>query len=140
MKILKVALSLLICSLLGVLVIKLLPKSIDMDLEKIGNGRNAVVFVYDPNLVVSNQQAIELKRAREDMGEQAVFLVARVGDPQSQAFQKRFQARATELLFFNGEGVLIDRDIAVLGAEALSVRLKANTILLDPGQEDEDHD
>jgi len=51
-----------------------MPKPIDRNLEKIGNGQKSVVFVYDPNLVVSNQQATEISKARKLIGEQANFL------------------------------------------------------------------
>ena len=100
-----------------------LPQPIDTDLEKIGNGQGSVVFVYDPNLVVSNQQANEMKRAREIIGEQANFLVVRAGDPTRDDFREQYQARSAELLFFNGDGELVDRQAAVLPAEALIERV-----------------
>jgi len=57
-----------------------IPKPIDTDLEKIGNGQKSVVFVYDPNLVVSNQQATEISKARKLIGEQANFLIVKIKD------------------------------------------------------------
>lgn len=97
----------------------LLPEPIDTNLEKIGNGRNSVVFVYDPNLAVSNQQATEMNRAREMIGEQANFLVVRAGDPTRDDFRNEHQARSVDLLFFSGDGELVDRQRALLDAETL---------------------
>lgn len=97
----------------------LLPEPIDTDLEKIGNGQRSVVFVYDLNLAVSNQQANEINRAREMIGEQANFLVVRAGDPRRDDFRNQYQARSADLLFFNGAGELVDRQRALLNAEAL---------------------
>lgn len=104
---------------LVVAVAAFLPEPIDTDLEKIGNGQRSVVFVYDPNLVVSNQQATEMKRAREMIGEQANFLVVRAGDPTTDEFKQQYQARSADLLFFDGDGELVDRQAAVFDAEAL---------------------
>jgi hypothetical protein len=97
----------------------LLPEPIDTDLEKIGNGRNSVVFVYDPNLAVSNQQANEINRAREIIGDQANFLAFRAGDPRKADFRNQYQASSADLLFFNGDGELVSRQLAPLDAEAL---------------------
>lgn len=96
-----------------------LPKPIDTDLDKIGNGQNSVVFVYDPNLAVSNQQATEINRAREMVGERANFLVFRAGDPRRNEFRDQHQARSADLLFFNGDGELFDRQRAPLDAQTL---------------------
>jgi hypothetical protein len=106
-----------------VLVAAFLPEPIDTDLGKIGNGQRSVVFVYDPNLVVSNQQATEMKRAREMIGEQANFLVVRAGDPTTDDFKQQYQARSADLLFFDGDGELVGRHVAVLPAEALIERV-----------------
>lgn len=106
-----------------IVVSTLMPKPIDMNLEKIGNGQKSVVFVYDPNLVVSNQQAIEINKARKIIGEQANFLIVKAGDPESKSFRKRYHARSSYLLFFNGDGELVDRQVALLNAEELIEKL-----------------
>ena len=97
----------------------LLPEPIDTNLEKIGNGQKSVVFVYDLNLAVSNQQANEINRARKMIGEQVNFLVVRAGDPTRDDFKHEYQTRSADLLFFNGAGELVDRQRALLNAEAL---------------------
>src|SRR6056297_3487744 len=104
---------------LVIVVAMLLPEAIDTNLEKIGNGQKSVVFVYDPNFAVSNQQATEINRAREMIGEQINFLVVRAGDPTRDDFKGEYQTRSAELLFFNSNGELVDRQRALLEAEAL---------------------
>ncbi|NDY96088.1 hypothetical protein [Wenzhouxiangella limi] len=101
----------------------LLPEPIDTNLEKIGNGQRSVVFVYDLNLSVSNQQANEINRAREMIGEQANFLVVKAGDPTRNDFKERYQTRSADLLFFNGDGELVDRQRALMNAETLIEKL-----------------
>ena len=100
-----------------------MPKPIGMNLEKIGNGQKAVVFVYDPGLSISIEQASEMNKARKIIGKQATFLIAKVGNPDGEGIKKRYQAHPPEILFFNGEGELIDRQVALLNAEELARKL-----------------
>lgn len=102
-----------------IVVAAVLPEPIDMKLEKIGNGQKSVVFVYDPNLTVSNQQATEMNRAREIIGQQANFLIVKAGDPTRNDFKEQYQTRPADLLFFNGDGELVDRQVALFNAETL---------------------
>jgi hypothetical protein len=99
--------------------VALTPRPIDMDLTKIGDGRKAIVFIYDPNLVASNQQATEMSNAEALLEGRAVFLIAKVGDPTSAEFRERYEARALDLLLFDESGELINRKIPVMSAEAL---------------------
>lgn len=108
---------------LALIVLSVLPRPIDMDLEKIGNGQQAVVFIYDPNLAVSNQQSVEINNARETIGEAVTFLIAKAGDPTSEGFRNRYQARSAELLFFDSDGKLIDRKVAPVSAGEFIAKL-----------------
>ncbi len=110
---------------LVILIVNFLPKPIDMDLDKIGNGQASVVFVYDPNLAISNQQATEMNSARDIIGEKVTFLILQTGNPKTESFKKYYQARPPELLFFNGGGELIDRKMALVSAEELIENLSA---------------
>jgi hypothetical protein len=101
---------------LGVMI---LPKGFDTDLSRIGAGKPALVFVYDPNLVVSNQQTREMDKAREALGAELHFLVVDIGRPASQAFMQQHQAKATQLLLFAGDGKTLDRGQAMMSAEQL---------------------
>ena len=100
-----------------------IPKPIDTDLEKIGNGQKSVVFVYDPNLLVSNQQATEINKAKTIIGEQANFLIVKIGDPKRERFKNTYRVSSADLLFFNGDGELFDRQVALLNAELLIEKL-----------------
>ncbi len=119
MKILKNKFLWVTLSIVALIVISLsiMPKSIDMDLDKVGNGQNSVVFIYDPGLVVSNQQATEINKARDVLGETVNFLIAKDGDPTTDNFRRRFQARSADVLFFNPDGELIDRQVALVTAD-----------------------
>ncbi len=110
---------LLIIAIIIVFII-VMPKPIDMDLSKIGDGRKAVVFVYDPNLSVSGQQSVEMNQARSLVGDDVIFLIAKIGDPSGDLFMRRYNSRVTDLLFFNANGDLIDREAALLTAQELA--------------------
>ena len=107
--------------LLGVatLMVVVMPRGFDTDLSQIGAGKPVLVFVYDPNLVVSNQQTREMDKARETLGEELQFLVADVGRPASQAFMQQHQARSPQLLLFGRDGMPLDRAQAVMSADQL---------------------
>jgi hypothetical protein len=96
-----------------------LPRGFDTDLGKIGTGRPALVFVYDPNLVVSNQQTRELDALRETLGDALHFLVADIGRPDAQQFMRQHQAGPTQLLLFAPDGSVLGRMQALLTAEQL---------------------
>ena len=104
--------------------IALLPKPIDMDLEKVGKGKKAVVFVYDYGLAISNPQTIEMNKAREMLGDNITFLIAKTGNPEAEKFMRRYNASAPELLFFDGNGKIFDREFAVIKAEEIIEKSK----------------
>ena len=101
-----------------------IPKPIASDLEQIGNGQKSVVFIYDLNLVVSNQQATEIDKAREVIGDQANFLVVKAGDPKNESFRNTYRANSADLLFFDGDGELFDRRVALMNADSLIQKLQ----------------
>lgn len=96
-----------------------LPRSFDADLSKIGAGRPALVFVYDPNLVVSNKQTREMDKARENLANELHFLVADVGRPDTQQFMRQHQAAPTQLLLFAADGSLLKRTQSLMTAERI---------------------
>ncbi len=96
-----------------------LPKPIDIDLTNIGNGKKSVVFIYDLNRVVSNQQAMQINEAQESLKDTVNFLIARTGYPQTDEFIERYNADIAELLFFDESGQIYDRQYALLNSETL---------------------
>ena len=96
-----------------------LPRSFDADLNRIGAGKPALVFVYDPNLVVSNKQTREMDKARESIADELHFLVADIGRPDTQLFMRQHQATPTQLLLFAADGSLLERTQGLRTAEQL---------------------
>lgn len=100
-----------------------LPAPIDNDLNKIGNGKKSVVFIYDLNRVVSNQQTIEINKAKSQLGDSVNYLVSRTGYPATDKLIQNFQAQSAELLFFDESGELFKREFALLNAADLNIIL-----------------
>lgn len=99
------------------LAVMTLPRGFDTDLSKIGAGKPVLVFVYDPNLAVSNQQTMEMDKAREIFTDGLHFLVADIGRPDTQQFMRRYQAEPTQLLLFAADGSLLERTQSLITAE-----------------------
>lgn len=104
-----------------------LPRGFDADLGKIGAGKPALVFVYDPNLVVSNQQTREMDKSREQLGDRLHFLVADVGRPDTQQFMRQHQATPTQILLFAANGSLLERTQSLMTAEQLDRWIEASS-------------
>ena len=101
------------------LLLMLMPKGFTSNLEQIGTGKPAVVFVYDPNLVSSITQTEQMNEARSHLGDNVYFLLAREATPEGEAFITKYRARPTELLLFDSAGILIKRQPAVISANEL---------------------
>ena len=97
----------------------MMPKGFKTTHEDIGMGKVAVVFVYDPNLAVSNTQTEQMNEARDHLGDNVVFLLARVGDPDGEKLIAKHNARTAELLLFDSSGSLVERQFGVVGANQL---------------------
>lgn len=120
----RVATLVVIAALLGAVVLAL-PRGFDTDLTGIGTGKPALVFVYDPNLVVSNQQTQQMDKARETLGDAVHFLVADVGRPDAQRFIEAHQTRPTQLLLFASDGRLLIRMQALASSDQLIRAMEA---------------
>jgi hypothetical protein len=124
----RVATAVFIAALLGLAVLNL-PRSFDTDLSKVGAGKPALVFVYDPNLVVSNQQTRELNAVKESLGDALHFLIADVGRPDAQLFLQQHQARPTQLLLFASDGSMVGSMQALVTSEQLLKSIAAEDAL-----------
>jgi hypothetical protein len=100
-----------------------LPASIDNDLNEIGNGKKSVVFIYDLNLVVSNQQTIEINNAKAELGDSVNYLVSRKGYLATDKFMQNYKAESAELLFFDKSGKIFKRKFALVNAVDLTIIL-----------------
>jgi hypothetical protein len=104
--------------LLG-LVVTSLPKGFKMTHDQIGTGLPALVFVYDPNLVVSISQSEQMDKAYDQLGDQVFFLIAKVKTPEGDQFIAEHQASIAELLLFDPSGKLIKRQFALKSSSEL---------------------
>lgn len=80
-----------------------------MSLKQIGTGKPVLVFVYDPGLSVSLEQAEHINRVRDQLGDSVLFLMAKIGTPDGDQLIAKHRAQQAELLFFDPSGVLIKR-------------------------------
>jgi len=103
-----------------------MPKGFDMTHEQIGTGTMALVFVYDPNLAVSNSQTEEMNKARDELGDKVLFLIAKVGTPEGEQLMAKYRANAAELLLFSASGKLVQRQYAQKSANELMAWFTAN--------------
>jgi hypothetical protein len=104
--------------LLG-LAVTSLPKGFKMTHDQIGTGLPALVFVYDPNLVVSISQSEQMDKAYDQLGGQVLFLIAKIKTPEGDKFIAEHQASIAELLLFDPSGKLIKRQSALKSSSEL---------------------
>lgn len=93
--------------------LEMMPEGFDMSLEQIGKGKPALVFVYDPNLSISIDQSEELNKARAQLNDQVLFLVANLGTPEGDQMIASYRAVPAELLLFDPFGRLAKRQLAL---------------------------
>jgi len=84
-----------------------------MSLEQLGTGKPALVFIYDPNVIVSIDQSDHMNKARDQLNDQVLFLIAKIGTPEGDQLMAEYGARSTELLLFDPSGSLVKRQFAL---------------------------
>lgn len=82
----------------------LLPSGFSSDLDRIGQGRPAVVIVHDHNYVESVELMENLDAVRGPYEPEVDFLVADLNHPDGAAFADRHEVSAVTLLVFDGQG------------------------------------
>lgn len=90
-----------------------------MSHEQIGTGKPALVFVYDSNLTVSMKQSEEMNKARDQLGDKALFIFVKTGTPEGNKLITKHNAQSTEILLFNPSGRLVKRQYALKNAKEL---------------------
>ncbi|PMG31901.1 hypothetical protein BCU94_06935 [Shewanella sp. 10N.286.52.C2] len=105
--------------ILFAVVFNVMPKGFKSTHEQIGTGKPAFVFVYDPNLAVSNSQTVQMNEARDQISEQAFFLIARIGTPEGDQLIAKYRASPAEVLLFDPAGNLVKRQYALRTAAEL---------------------
>ncbi|MCL1048620.1 hypothetical protein L2755_03080 [Shewanella abyssi] len=101
------------------LLLMVMPKGFKATHEQIGSGVPVLVFVYDPNITVSNSQTEQMNEARAHLGDNVLFLLARVDTPEGDQLIAKYRAGSAELLLFDPAGKLIKRQFAVKSANEL---------------------
>lgn len=105
--------------LLLVIIVLNMPKGFKTTHEQLGSGKPALVFVYDPNLAVSISQPEQMNLARDQLGDQVVFLFAQLATPQGDRLIAEHRASPAELLLFDATGRLIKRGFALMSSNEL---------------------
>ena len=91
--------------ILLVMAVALLPRGYDTDLGKVGDGRFAVVQVFDKNFVQSEQLMDAINEIRARYERRGVnFLVADMGTDQGRAFAQAHGAASATALIFDPTG------------------------------------
>lgn len=109
----------------GLLVFRHLPVAgYDSDVTRVGQGRPAVVLVYE-NFAPPSMTAMELfDQVRREYADRLDFLVADIGSPRGQAFIAEHGAHAGQVLTFRGDGTRVRADWLSGDAQALRERLR----------------
>lgn len=105
--ILKVTITFFLIGLAVAAMFAFTPKGFDLDLSKVGQGKPALVFVYDSNLTASQEQAKSLNQARDNTEGNVIFLVAKIGRPDAQAFVNKYNLRSIDFALLDANGKLI---------------------------------
>lgn len=102
-----------------------LPKSgYDSDITRIGQGRPAVVLVFE-NFAAPSMDAMALfDEVRGDYAGGVDFLVADSGSPRGQAFIAHHQAHVGQVLTFRADGTLVRAERLAGDEAALRERLR----------------
>lgn len=100
-------LTLSIVALLVALAISSLPRSFPTDFSIVGKGRNAVVLMYDPNILQSTHMTTVMNEIRDDYAAQLEFVVVQIGSPTGGMLRSTYGVDRVALLFFDADGTIL---------------------------------
>jgi hypothetical protein len=124
---LQILLAVVVVAATAALVIQQLPRvGYDSDVTRIGQGRPALVLVYENFSPPSMEAMAVFDEIRDDYAERLDFLVADVGSPRGQAFITQHGVRVGQVLTFRGDGSSVRADPLQGGAPALRERLRVD--------------
>ncbi len=86
----------------------LLPRSLPTDFSVVGKGINAVVQMYDPNVLRSTETASAINKVRDDYIGQLEFVVVQIGTPTGRRLSQTYGIDTAALLFFDGNGKILN--------------------------------
>ncbi len=119
-------LTLTIIALLVALAISSLPRIIPSDFSVVGKGNNAVVLVYDPNVLRSTEITSAMNAIRDDYKGDIEFLVAQLGSPTGRELSAAFGLDTVALIFFDGNGKVLQ----ILHSSQDAASLRHNVTLI----------
>ncbi len=118
--------TLTLIALLLTLATSLMPRSIPTDFTVVGKGTNAVVLIYDPNILRSTQIASAMNAVRDDYKGQLEFVVVQLGSPTGRILSRTYDIETAALLFIDGKGNVLT--IQQTPYDAATLRHHLNTI------------
>lgn len=101
-----------------------MPRGYQTDLAPIGEGRPALVLVYDNSFLVSEEQMAALDQIRGDLEPHLNLLVADINLPDGRAFVRKHEAEPGTLLILDADGRLIERIHAPAPANRIKQRVE----------------
>lgn len=100
----------------------MLPQAYDQNLSHVGQGRPALVFVYDKNLLASGDQIRQFDRVRPQLEARVHVLIADTGRPDAQDFMRSYGAESITSVLISADGRELARHRGVLrGEDALAL-------------------
>jgi hypothetical protein len=124
---LKILTTIAIIGVIAAVAVTQLPTSgYDSDVTRVGQGRPAVVLVFE-NFAAPSMDAMALfDQVRGDYADRLDFLVADSGSPRGQTFITRHQAQVGQVLTFRGDGTLVRAEHLAGDEAALRERLRSD--------------
>lgn len=108
----------------GLFVITQLPSGYSSDLDRIGQGRNAMVLIHDKMSADTLHVMEAVDAIRGDYADDIEFLVADVNTPEGAAFVRQQNANGATILMFAADGRRLQVLHGVLSVEALRMAIK----------------
>ncbi len=118
--------TLTVITLLITLAISSLPRSFPTDFSVVGKGSNAVVQIYDPNILQSTQTTSAMNAVRDDYIGRLEFVIVQLGTPTGRMLGRLYGVKTAALLFFDGNGKILQ--ILHSSQDAASLQHNLNVI------------
>jgi hypothetical protein len=114
----------------GVVVVRHLPMAgYDSDVTQVGQGRPAVVLVFESFSPTSIEAMDVFDQVRRDYAERLDFLVADIGTPRGREFVDRHNVHVGQVLTFRADGTRVRVAMLEGGAQAFRERLREDLAL-----------
>lgn len=101
--------TLAVIALMVAIAISALPRGFPTDFSVVGKGTNAVVLIYDPNILASTQTTAMLNEIRDDYKGQLEFVIVKIGSPTGRELSEKYRIKSTALLLFAADGSILKR-------------------------------